>query len=414
MKMDNLRGIQPDFSYNYDLFALTINSPGIDMNVAILLGAGASIPAGYPSTQCITDQVLTGRGVTRHSDSTFEIGGDAPPTGITLAANKMTNLIRTEIEYYVDDILNRSVNYEDLSNAAQQIRDELLGELDDPLLFKYSRKIRTQAESIVIESASATFDRLDSFESLISETCNYISDIVWRMLARDTSCLSHLNFINHIHKLSNITNISTLCHDTHIETFLEQSNIPFSDGFLEPETDVRFWGNKSSPDSKIPFLKLHGSVNWFYFASPENTNTFEQGLGIPLHHDHHHTKTRDGEYRYSSFRPALLVGTFNKMLKYSSGIFLDIYPRFRETLRNTDRLVICGYSFGDKGINSELLYWFYQQQNRQFIIIHPDPTEHRKGARPAIQKMLQGHDPIFIMDRIENIDMNRLTTALDT
>ena len=382
------------------------------MNVAILLGAGASIPAGYPSTPCITDQVLTGKGITRHSSSTFEIGGDDPPTGRTLAANKMTKLIKTEIEYYVNNILNRSVNYEDLSYTAQQIWDELMGELDDPLLFKYTKKIRTKAGFIINESADATYDGLNSFDSLISETCNYISDIVWRMLARDATSLSHLNFIKHIHKSSNITNISTLCHDTHIETFLGQSNIPFSDGFLKPETDVRFWGNKFSQDSNIPFLKLHGSVNWFYFASPENA--IGQGLGIPLHHDHHHTKTRDGDYRYSSSRPALLIGTFNKIQKYSSGIFLDLFYKFRETLRKTDKLVICGYSFGDKGINSELLRWFYEQQNRQFIVIHHNPTKLRTGARPAIQRMLQGHHPIFVKERIETVNKNRLTDALDT
>lgn len=381
------------------------------MNVAILLGAGASIPAGYPSTPYITDRVLTGQGVTRHSSSTYEIGGDAPPTGRTLAANKMAKLINTEIEYYVKNILNRSVNYEDLSYTAQQIWDELMGELDDPLLFESTKRIRTKADFIVSESANVTQDGLNSFDSLISETCNYISDIVWRMLARDASCLSHLNFINHIHKSSTITNISTLSHDTHIETFLEQSNIPFSDGFLEPETDVRFWGNKFSPDSKIPFLKLHGSVNWFYFAS-QNENGSEQGLGIPLHYDH--TRTRNGDYRDSSYRPELLIGTFNKIQKYSTGIYLDIYYKFRATLRKTDKLVICGYSFGDKGINSELLRWFYEQQNRQFIMIHPDPTELRKGARPAIKRMLQCHDPIFITDRIQSINMNRLTAALDT
>ena len=270
MKMDNLRGIQPDFSYNYDLLALTINSPGVDMKVAILLGAGASIPAGYPSTKCITDQVLTGRGVTRHSSSTYEIGGDAPPTGRTLAANKMTQLLKNEIDYYVTNILNRRVNYEDLSYTAQQIWDELMGELDDPIIHKYTKKIRTQAAFIVIESAMSTYNRLDSFDSLISETCDYIGDIVWRMLARDATGLAHLDFITHIHKSHNITNISTLCHDTHIETFLEQRNFPFSDGFLRPETDVRFWGDEFGPYSKIPFLKLHGSVNWFDFASRKN------------------------------------------------------------------------------------------------------------------------------------------------
>ena len=77
------------------------------MDIAILLGAGASIPAGFPSTSEITDRVLTGQGVTRHSSSVYQLEGVDPPIGRTLAANKMTQLIKTEIEDYVTNILAR-------------------------------------------------------------------------------------------------------------------------------------------------------------------------------------------------------------------------------------------------------------------------------------------------------------------
>ena len=291
------------------------------------------------------------------------------------------------------------------------MHDEEMGEIDDHALFNYIKQIKIKAEPIIAETAADPSERLNSFIKLISETCDYISDIVWRMLARDATCLSHLDFITQLHKSYTLTNISTLNHDTHIETFLEQNNIPYSDGFLKPEIDVRFWGNEFNPNNKIPFLKLHGSVNWFYV--PSNQVRFGYELGIPFN-DRHHTKARNPNRGYSTFRPTLLIGTFNKIRNYSSDEFLDLRYQFRETLRKTDKLIICGYSFGDKGINSELLHWVNKQHNRQFIIIHHNPTKLRTGARPAIQRFLQEHTPIFIHERLENIKIDRLKAAIDS
>lgn len=39
--------------------------------IAFLLGSGISLRAGMPSTSDITEQVLSGEGVTFHSDGTY-------------------------------------------------------------------------------------------------------------------------------------------------------------------------------------------------------------------------------------------------------------------------------------------------------------------------------------------------------
>ena len=44
------------------------------IKVAFLLGAGVSIPAGLPSTVQITEQVLSGAGVIRHTDGNYYFG----------------------------------------------------------------------------------------------------------------------------------------------------------------------------------------------------------------------------------------------------------------------------------------------------------------------------------------------------
>ena len=45
------------------------------MNTAILLGAGASVAAGFPSTNNLTERVLSGTGGKRHTDGSYFVEG---------------------------------------------------------------------------------------------------------------------------------------------------------------------------------------------------------------------------------------------------------------------------------------------------------------------------------------------------
>lgn len=49
-------------------------------------------------------------------------------------------------------------------------------------------------------------------------------------------------------------------------------------------------------------------------------------------------------------------------------------------------MVVCGYSFGDKGINTEIIDWIYDKRGRRLVIIHPDPNGLVANARGAIRK----------------------------
>ena len=222
------------------------------------------------------------------------------------------------------------------------------------------------------------------------ETRHYIADIVWRALCHKPKpgSLSHLGVIAHACNSVNyrVTSISTLCHDTHVETFLEKKGIPLADGFdAEPESGVRYWNGNFSPSGTTPFLKLHGSVNWFRLR-PDSGDFYHEKIGIPLD-DYQHTRTIDGNLQTAvDFRPLLLVGTFNKISEYSSGIFRELHHRFRSTIMDTNQMVVCGYGFGDKGINTEIIDWYYGKRGRRLVIIHPDPDSLVANARGAIRK----------------------------
>ena len=185
----------------------------------------------------------------------------------------------------------------------------------------------------------------------------------------------------------NVVGIATLPHDTHVETHLRKEKMPLADGFYEPEAGVRYWNGDLLSDNKIPFLKLHGSVDWFQLRPYNSESWFDDRMSIPFDGNHHHTKTKDGVLQGAlDGRPLLLIGTFNKITQYSQEIFLDLHYAFRSILRKADQLIVCGYSFGDKGINSEVIEWYYAKRGRRFLVMHPNPDELVSNARGSIQQ----------------------------
>ena len=393
-------------------YDITDENEFVRMKPAILLGAGSSLPAEYPSTQCLTNLVLSGKGVKRHSDLTYYIDGTTPPTGVVRLANCMVRRLHAEAERYFSARNKRPANYEDLFYLAKQVHDDAMGQMENPAVYPFITKLRAEMSPLVeAENAEnedpnkTSYPNIpDEFDKLLAETCNYISDIVWRSLCCKPTSTNHLKILVDACRTGNVTGIATLCHDTHVETHLRTKGIVLADGFSDEETVGRYWNRDLSSNSKTPFLKLHGSVDWFRFRpddSPlcdEDSPWFYERIGISLKGD-----KVDG-------RPLLLIGTFNKVPEYSQRIFLDLHHRFRFTLREADQLVVCGYGFGDQGINRAILEWYYAKLGRRLLIIHREPCELFSNARLAIQiawqVWKQRNSIDFMPSRLEEVDVD--------
>ena len=147
------------------------------MKTAILLGAGSSLPAGFPSTRCLTHRVVTGAGIERHSDGTYCLIESAAPTGGAVRlANGVARRLHAEAERYFSANGERPANYEDLFYLAKQALDEELGEMENPAIRSYVDELRADMPPL-IDAANAE-NEWDDFNYLLAETCNYISDIV--------------------------------------------------------------------------------------------------------------------------------------------------------------------------------------------------------------------------------------------
>lgn len=406
------------------------------MNTAILLGAGSSQAAGFPSTDDLTKRVLSGQGVIRHTDSSYYIDESVTASGSTsdhansldhqmnvttsLAKSIVQRLYTVAKRYYATYNENPAINYEELYYLVNQAFDDYVGEMENPAIQVFTQDLKDYILELDARNFLAELEQSDENDwgfypddlldrepidplSLCKETRNYIADTVWRDLSRHIpESLSHLETLVHVCQSDGSTSISTLCHDNHVEGFLKQRGLALSDGFSEPENGVRYWkGEFSKSEGTIPFLKLHGSVDWFLFR-PDGGDWYAQRIGIaPPEVSPHHTETPDGKGQIIvDGRPLLLIGTFNKISQYSSGIFLELHHRFRAAVNEADRMVVCGYGFRDKRINEEIIDWIFGKRGRRLVIIHPDVDSLVDSARGAIRKhweTWQNHDLVTIV-----------------
>lgn len=361
------------------------------MRIAFLLGSGISIPAGMPSTQVITKQILSGEGVMRHSDGNYYF--DKPlygtPDEYVPQVVVFLNRLKIEIDLYYLYETGHFTNYEDLYYVASQIRDSELKEYDNPVVQPFINKVLPEIRPLLVSEENDIGDEWQLLD-LANEAANYVRDVVWHLLSKEPKSLDHLNCIKDAcldYQLSNI-DIFSLNHDTVLEQSLSQNNIQVIDGFGQPQNNVRYWNPDlfDSGDSKVQLFKLHGSVNWFRFV-PDSGSWSNESIGIPLDWDVWHTKSPQGQrQRPVDGRPMLLVGTFNKILQYTSDIYADLHYQLHRSLRHVQQLVVCGYSFGDKGINTRIIEWIYSSPNRKITIVHPEPEKLKRAARGAISK----------------------------
>jgi hypothetical protein len=338
------------------------------LKIAFLFSSGISIPAGMPCNQNITTRILS---------------------GANDRVAKFLERLKFEIDKYYHYKPEPRTNYEDLYYVASQIADSELHEIPNPAVQSLIDKILPDIKQLFISKKNEK--RLD-LNNLVWETTNYIEDVVCQLLSSNPNSIDYLHFIKEAceYNLMASMNIFTLNHDKILEQFLTKNGIQFTDGFGEPIDNVRRWNPNlfESELYKIRLFKLHGSIDWFRLWPVEGGNWNNEFIGIPINwkFSRQFTKNQPSSilYEKADGRPKILVGTFNKMLNYLTDIFTALFCLFYYHLSNAQRLVICGYGFGDQGINTRIIQWFYSSPDHKITIIHPAPEKLKRAARGAI------------------------------
>ncbi len=358
---------------------------------------------------------MSGTGVVRQGDGTYVVSS---PRNIirddyTPKIVKFLKILNSEIDDYYTDFPDRITNYEDLCYVASQIHDSESGEYDNPVVGTLVKKLLEHHAQVFHKATDDGRHDLRMID-ISAEATNYIQDIAKSMLERAPKGIDHLEFIRDCRLDSDFENLDifTLNHDTLVEQSVTAQNIPLIDGFDLPADGLRPWKPslyESATGKDIRLFKLHGSINWFWFDSRPNPI-----LAIPLTKDIWHMG--DKLPMPLSGRPEMLVGTFNKMLSYSKTAFSDLYCSLCKSLNNTARLVISGFSFNDKAINSRIIEWMISNNDRRLVIIHDEPPRLKLASRPAIARKIDQwikDDRLrFVAKRIENTCWDEIRAQL--
>lgn len=343
------------------------------------------MPAGMPSTREITSVVISGAGYYRHTDDNFYRGELQMGRDVVQKVVRYLEVLFREASVFYGDDGGRPVNYEDIAYLSIQIRDNRT-ESENPAVQAFIEKILPEVAPYFL---SETMDPLDEAKpgGLFWEAANYIKCVVWNELSRFAKSRAHLNCLVDACRSSEVSSVDifSLNHDMLIERALEYSGIKYVDGFRLPVNGVRYWRPQlyEQPDSPPRLFKLHGSVNWFRFR--DNEKTGRNPYGIPIGQDHFHTRAPNGEMQWPMDScPELLVGTFNKTVAYNSGIFAEVHNLFFRSLPGVDLLIVAGYGFGDKGINSRVVDFMADRPSKKMFVIDPDLNGLKTRARGAI------------------------------
>ncbi|MDX9974772.1 MAG: SIR2 family protein [FCB group bacterium] len=387
------------------------------MRLAFLFGSGVSVPAGMPTTGEIAERIFSGYGVARHTDESYYFGPPLYPDiqdvdDHVTSVVAFLNLLEDERRRFYGDLYR--VNYEDAAYMASQLADSEAMEFENPVTLALIEKLESSPvyrETVVKRWMGNGHESYD-VHSIARETVNYIKCVVCGMLWTQPLRMDHLGFLRDAHSEFRMeqVDIFTLNNDLLLETYLRAEELTFIDGFTEPINDVRYWDRTlyEEPSASLRLFKLHGSLGCYQY---------DDGIGIASGNSHTRITGRDGSAQYSIFStPLILVGTFNKMLQYTMGFFADLFVLFYTNLHKADALIVCGYGFGDKGINTQVLEWLRSSTKKRMVIIHPEPLRLKECARGAVKghwdALERSGQLVIISRKIEEISWEDVASVL--
>ncbi len=101
----------------------------------------------------------------------------------------------------------------------------------------------------------------------------------------------------------------------------------------------------------------------------------------------------------------MVIGTTNKVLEYARPFYTDLLSRFYSSIRDSGRLVICGYGFGDREINTQISYWVFSSRDLRITIVDIEPENLRRRMPASMfgkwDKWIEKRKLAIVRKRIE-------------
>jgi hypothetical protein len=349
-------------------------------STALLLGAGFSIPFGMPSTEKLTE-LITSEEI-KFVKTTWEDYYTEKQwlrdgfNNIDMEAEAYHNIIRF-LYTKEKDQLDREINFEDIYSQLYSLAypsQSACYQRDRDGFIEYLNKLSDKEKT----KLKISWPEQDLLKDLREPdpyitTMKMLKCIIAKELGKHDGVditLLKSKFWDHLFKSEKI-NIFSLNHDLIIEKILEHKSKDFQDGF-ELKNGFQEFTDNFPDNTKINFLKLHGSINWFNVS----------GSGRNFYVNNKNTRIESMTRMYSNLlenrqeplfinERAFLTGTQNKYEEYLMNIYSDLKWHYKRLLKDTERLIVIGYSFGDYGVTTEIINSMHKKTDAKLIIIDP-------------------------------------------
>lgn len=336
----------------------------------LFLGSGVSLPTGLPAVGKLLELVLEGKW-RKHTDEMFYPGEDEQPYKEDVVPSVQAFLRHlkavADAEHSKRNI--EPANYEDLFYLVVQISDQIQG---------WNRNCAIEPFLADLESIANRFPvRKGGYLNELSALAGFSQMLIQCAVqtALSTSKAPEgFDFALELATSSPLT-IVTLNHDLLVERLLEESAIPFIDGFSEPDGDVRWADFQTFEGARISrILKLHGSIDWYSIDRKINSHWQKRVIQSRKHPSV--AKTEKGEVVDDwAMTPLFLTGVGNKLGSYNSSIFAEMLFQFHAALKANNTMIMSGYGWGDRGINLRIVDWLTAADDRRLILLHANPDK---------------------------------------
>lgn len=387
----------------------------------VLLGAGASVPAGIPTATRMTEVMLASdpyasdplpslldrqlkvlKFVAGGLAMQEGIEGNNPLSGINVedlfsAVRMLSNRTDLEISPFVAQWHN---TVEEMDDRLEQERPFRQSGLEDAIeaalgaaasassssgrsrgFRSAARNLRKELDKYFTETGSRRYE--DVFEETSESMVKALTNLVW---IEDSSKVDYHRPLVQTAEDQKLT-IATLNYDNTVELSAEKLEVNLKIGLEDWSRDGYF----TEPQSGIELLKLHGSIDWVEKSErPPPGEDEEPEILFPSKEI---SRLDPDQSANQNRNPALIFGAGNKLTE--EGPFIELFRTFEERLDNHSTLVVIGYSFSDEHINHVIRRWMNQDIDRKLIIID------RPGVEKEDHPFWEKHRRLQETDRVE-------------
>jgi len=340
----------------------------------VLLGAGASVPAGVPAAIKMTDEMLTRFGddplqqlylrATRTIIGALQTGSGIRPSEnssnidieqVLSAAKLLSTRFDTELTSFVSswhpslEVLERTFiaePFEDIyKSSGAKAHEEIARRLSQPLDGMLFRNLVSILTLKLMHFTWLNYSARSAYFNPLLEKAK-------------TTCLV----------------IATLNYDNTIEIAAKALDIEYQTLGDWQMTAIL----PPTPPQGIDLLKLHGSTNWRWVDLPDASASITAPRPIC------EVSAEDMPERLNSLTTwypntphfgdsvGVVFGGGNKLT--AEGPFIDLFHKFKCLLCKKEHLLIIGYSFRDDHINHIIEYWFTSNPSTRITIVEAPDT----------------------------------------